>query len=61
MGVNEYLGEGASLLTAVAEGGLEDPVQQAVDTLVAALANHRCVLVCGNGGSAADAMHNAGE
>ena len=61
MGVNEYLGEGASLLTAVAEGGLEDPVQQAIDTLVAALANHRCVLVCGNGGSAADAMHIAGE
>ena len=61
MGVNQYLGEGASLLTAVADGGLEDPVQQAVDTLVAALANHRCVLVCGNGGSAADAMHIAGE
>ena len=51
MGINKYLVNGASLLTAMAEGGLEDPVQQVVDTLVAALANHRCVLVCGNGGS----------
>ncbi|MEE2694101.1 MAG: SIS domain-containing protein [Pseudomonadota bacterium] len=61
MGIKEYLVNGASLLTDVAEGGLEECLQQVVDTLVSALAKHRCVLVCGNGGSAADAMHIAGE
>ena len=61
MGINKYLVNGASLLTDMAKGGFEDPLQQVVDTLVLALASHRCVLVCGNGGSAADAMHIAGE
>ena len=61
MDFNQYLANGASLLTDMAQAGLEEPVQQVVDTLVSALASHRCVLVCGNGGSAADAMHIAGE
>tara|TARA_B100000686_G_C16788052_1_gene976612 strand:+ start:1968 stop:2540 length:573 start_codon:yes stop_codon:yes gene_type:complete len=61
MGINQYLVGGASLLKDMAEDGLEDSVQQVVDTLVSALGSNKCVLLCGNGGSAADAMHIAGE
>jgi D-sedoheptulose 7-phosphate isomerase len=36
-------------------------VERAVDVIVAALAADKPLLVCGNGGSAADSMHIAGE
>jgi len=63
MGVSlaEYLTEGRALLQAAAEGDLGDRVEAAVAILVGALAERRPVLVCGNGGSAADALHIAGE
>jgi D-sedoheptulose 7-phosphate isomerase len=37
------------------------PLAAAIDTLVAALSTDRKLLVCGNGGSAADAQHFAAE
>ncbi len=40
---------------------LAEPIAQAIDLLVAVLANDRKILVCGNGGSAADAQHFAAE
>ena len=40
---------------------LAAPIAAAIDTLFGALANNGKVLVCGNGGSAADAQHFAAE
>lgn len=40
---------------------LIEPITHAVDLLVDALKNNHKVLVCGNGGSAADAQHFAAE
>lgn len=40
---------------------LEERLGQAVEMICAALASGRPVLVCGNGGSAADAQHIVGE
>jgi D-sedoheptulose 7-phosphate isomerase len=39
----------------------DDRVERAVDLIVAKLGNGRPLLVCGNGGSATDAQHIAGE
>jgi D-sedoheptulose 7-phosphate isomerase len=61
MGINEYFAETASLLKTCAEGNLAPRVEEAIRQITAALKGDRCVLVCGNGGSAADAMHIAGE
>jgi len=40
---------------------LDKPLLEAAETMVACLKNGGKVLVCGNGGSAADAQHFAGE
>ncbi|MEC9369125.1 MAG: SIS domain-containing protein [Pseudomonadota bacterium] len=39
----------------------DDRVQRAIDIFVAALRENRPLLICGNGGSAADAQHITGE
>ena len=41
--------------------GRTEPIERAARLLIEALAAGRKVLVCGNGGSAADAQHMAGE
>jgi len=52
----------ASLLEEMAEdAALCEATQQAVEVSVAALREGRKILFCGNGGSAADAQHWAGE
>jgi D-sedoheptulose 7-phosphate isomerase len=61
MGINEYFTETAALLKRCAEGDLAPRVDEAIRQMTAALKGDRCVLVCGNGGSASDAMHIAGE
>lgn len=61
MSINDYLIESAALLKRCSEGDLAPRVQEAIRQIVAALKGDRCLLVCGNGGSAADAMHIAGE
>ena len=40
---------------------LEAPLHDAINLLVAALANNNKLLICGNGGSAADSQHFAAE
>lgn len=40
---------------------LAEPIASAVELIVAALSNDQKVLVCGNGGSAADSQHFAAE
>jgi D-sedoheptulose 7-phosphate isomerase len=59
--LNEYIARSAASLSAMAERDLSTPMQEAIDTIVAALSTGRPLLVCGNGGSAADAMHIATE
>lgn len=45
----------------MAADGPQAPVEEATDLLVNTLGAGKPLLVCGNGGSAADAMHIAGE
>ena len=59
--LDEYLQETIALLASTRERKQEDRVDQAVGIIASALKSHRPLLVCGNGGSAADAMHIAGE
>ncbi len=61
MSAAAYLRGAAALLDAAAAAPLDAPAAAAVDALAAACRARRAVLVCGNGGSAADAMHIAGE
>jgi D-sedoheptulose 7-phosphate isomerase len=51
----------AQALSAVCATSYPDKVQQAIDLLVERLSEGNKLLVCGNGGSAADAMHIAAE
>ena len=57
----DYLQEVRSLLQVAGEGELGSKTEAAIRVLVDALGRRRSVLVCGNGGSAADALHIAGE
>jgi D-sedoheptulose 7-phosphate isomerase len=61
MSINDYLTESAALLKRCSEGDLSARVEEAIRQIVATLKGDRCMLVCGNGGSASDAMHIAGE
>ena len=60
-GLSSYLRQAVDLLQKTLAGGLDRPVEQAITLIVEALAARRPVLVCGNGGSAADSLHIAGE
>lgn len=59
--LNDYLLHSAEILRLAASPALEDGVAKAVAAVVAALKADKPLLVCGNGGSAADAMHITGE
>jgi D-sedoheptulose 7-phosphate isomerase len=61
MSINDYFSETAALLEKCREGNLAARVEEAIRQIAATLKGDRCLLVCGNGGSAADAMHIAGE
>lgn len=60
-GISAYLGETIELLERIRARGIESRVEQAIERLSVALIKRLPVLVCGNGGSASDAMHIAGE
>lgn len=57
----DYLTESGDNLRRLHASGIEPQVQAAIVALTAALNARKPVLVCGNGGSAADAQHIAGE
>lgn len=61
MTLKSHLAEAAGLLTLSASDPLEQRMAQAVDIIAAALSQDKALLVCGNGGSASDALHIAGE
>ena len=57
--ISEYL-DGHQQVLAKLEASAED-IQQAAERCIAALTNGHKLLICGNGGSAADAQHMAAE
>lgn len=60
-GLDRWLAEAEALLAATRAARLDATMQDAVAATAAALAAGRPLLVCGNGGSAADAQHIVGE
>jgi D-sedoheptulose 7-phosphate isomerase len=60
-GLESYLEESASVLVSPDMSKLGETLERAVEHLADSLKHGRPLLVCGNGGSAADAMHITGE
>jgi len=56
-----YLAESAAVIGATSGSVSQPAVDAAIDAIVASLSQGKPLLVCGNGGSAADAMHLTGE
>lgn len=56
-----YFSAAAADLEKAAAAGLDEQVAAAIESIATAAAARRPLLLCGNGGSAADAMHIAGE
>ncbi|MDR3425690.1 MAG: SIS domain-containing protein [Alphaproteobacteria bacterium] len=61
MTIQDYLRQSAALIEAAAQTDAMAQVDKAVEIIVSAFRANRILLVCGNGGSASDAMHIAGE
>src|ERR1035441_6397977 len=59
--LRDHLAAAAALLTQSADAIDPTVMDAAIDAIVGALAGGKALLVCGNGGSAADAMHITGE
>jgi D-sedoheptulose 7-phosphate isomerase len=59
--LNAYLNRSAAALAATVERDLTGEMERAVAAIVVALSQGKALLVCGNGGSASDAIHIAGE
>jgi D-sedoheptulose 7-phosphate isomerase len=59
--LHQYLTESARLLELAAQSWSEPLIAGAVSAMVGALGEGKPLLVCGNGGSACDAMHLTGE
>jgi D-sedoheptulose 7-phosphate isomerase len=61
MSIAAHLKKSAAVIDAMIAAPSLPRVEQAVDVLVKALGANKPLLVCGNGGSASDSMHIAGE
>ncbi len=61
MSLRETLHQTAALLSELADGPIAEEVDAAIALIAGALRDDRVLLVCGNGGSMADAQHIAGE
>ena len=61
MSLRDYLAQSAEVLERAAGAISQSAMEAVIDCIVAALSADRPLLVCGNGGSAADAMHITGE
>ena len=60
-GVHEWLYRSAAVIEATCRHLAEEQIEAAISAIAAALARNTPLLICGNGGSAADAMHITGE
>jgi D-sedoheptulose 7-phosphate isomerase len=56
-----YCEDAARIIRQTSEHLAPDLIGRAIDAIASALIANRAVLVCGNGGSASDAMHITGE
>jgi D-sedoheptulose 7-phosphate isomerase len=61
MSLRDYLAQSAEVLERASAAISQSAIEAVIDCIVTALSADRALLVCGNGGSAADAMHIAGE
>ncbi len=61
MELQHYLGDSIAVLEATIRSIGAERVDAAVESIIRALSAGKPLLVCGNGGSAADAMHLSGE
>ncbi|MEI8394360.1 MAG: SIS domain-containing protein [Rhodospirillaceae bacterium] len=61
MSLSSYLNESIALIEKTAQLIDDDKMNAVIEVVVRALAAGKPLLVCGNGGSAADAMHITGE
>ena len=61
MSLSSYLNESIVLIEKTAQLIDDDRMNRVIDEVVRALAANKPLLVCGNGGSASDAMHITGE
>lgn len=61
LSLSSYLDQSAEAIRATKTHLTEDALTKAIDLCVTALEKGRAILVCGNGGSEADASHIAGE
>ncbi len=59
--LNEYLHQSVAVVTAAMNDDLSIAMNKAIDATINALRAGKPLLTCGNGGSAADASHIAGE
>jgi D-sedoheptulose 7-phosphate isomerase len=59
--VISYLSKSADVLQKTASPAIENAIDLAVKLCTSAIVANRPILVCGNGGSAADALHITGE
>jgi D-sedoheptulose 7-phosphate isomerase len=59
--LRDYLTESSAVLNASAVSIRPEIMEGAIDSIVTALHGGKPLLICGNGGSAADAMHITGE
>lgn len=61
MDLKSYLSEASRLFGQLADHVDEHSIEAAINSIATALIRRRTVMICGNGGSAADAMHITGE
>jgi D-sedoheptulose 7-phosphate isomerase len=61
MPLRDYLAQSAELLQQAAAAIPQHAVEDSIDAIAGALSAGKPLLVCGNGGSAADAIHITGE
>ena len=61
MSLSAYFTESAQVLDLARKVWHEDLLEEAIEATLSALRQAKPLLVCGNGGSAADAMHLTGE
>jgi D-sedoheptulose 7-phosphate isomerase len=61
MSLSEYFSDSIRVLESARQSWGERLLSEALETITAALRSGKPLLICGNGGSAADAMHITGE
>ncbi len=61
MAIQDYIRKSASIIEATAQTAAMAQADKAIDVITAAFRAKKILLVCGNGGSASDSMHIAGE